>query len=315
MSYKKKKILGANGFIGKNIKKHINNLTSKRFIAIFAERSLVDCKDKSALSLFFTKNNPNIVINCCAVVGSSEKNINSDELNILNDNILLSANILECFKESKVEKIIFFSTYRLFGDQILENYTEDNINDNCIINNNIGYLTSKKVLDAQLKLFQKYNPEIQIICLILPNIFGPNDQFSVNGRIVASLITRIEYAKQKNEDIYINSNSNNKVNLIFVRDIFSIVYECIFQNKISGNINIFNYKGIYTLDLLGEIISTSMNYKKKIFFDNTKQFNETNIMKPNITKFDKLLPQFEFSDIKESIKETINFFLYEKEKI
>ena len=38
-------------------------------------------------------------------------------------------------------------------------------------------------------------------------------------------------------------------------------------------------------------------------------------MKPNITKFDKLLPQFEFSDIKESIKETINFFLYEKEKI
>ena len=119
----------------------------------------------------------------------------------------IGINILDCCEKYKVQKIIFLSTYRIFGENIHEKYNETNIHSNYDMNTNSGYLLSKKMMHLQLDLFFKHNPNTKYVCLLLPNIFGKHDSFITNGRIVPAIIRKMEDAKRKNMDLIINSNA------------------------------------------------------------------------------------------------------------
>jgi hypothetical protein len=77
------------------------------------------------------------------------------------------------------------------------------------------------------------------------------------------------------------------------------------MNNIVGNILVFNKNGIITLDKLVFYLKNILNYNHDIFFNNEKQLVDSFIMNPNLQKFESLFPTFEFSDINESLKYTI----------
>lgn len=205
---KKILILGSNGFIGQNIHKlFFNEKLLKKYSIFSTSRLELDILQKEKLDSLFEKINPNIIINATGVVGSSVLNSKSNDYEIFTNNIIMQTNILDCCKKFNVEKIIFFSTYRIFGENIHENYNESNIHTSYDIHNNSGYLLSKKILHSQLNLFQKQCPNTKYFCLILPNLYGKFDSFDENGRIVPSLIKKIDLAKQNNTNLIIYSNS------------------------------------------------------------------------------------------------------------
>ena len=163
MLHKKILILGSNGFIGKNLKKNLKEVhDDKKYEYIYLTKEKVDLKNKMSLKNYMEWKKPHIVINASGVVGSSLLNKEKNDYNIFNENILILMNILECCKEINVEKIILFSTYRLFGEDVRENYDEYDIN-NAIIKNNFGYLESKKIQNIQMELFLKHY-KIKIVC-------------------------------------------------------------------------------------------------------------------------------------------------------
>jgi GDP-L-fucose synthase len=295
---KKILILSTNSFIGKNIKQYLEN----KFTIFCLNRKDVDFKNQELLQLYITEIDPDIVINCSGVVGSSTKNQKLHDFDILNENIILNSNILNSCRNLNIKKIILFSSYRLFGDDIHENYDENDIQKSDI-KYNVGYLTSKKILDLQIKLFMT-EYKIDIVCLLMTNIFGCYDDFSINGRIVPSMISNIKKHTTDNSDLIINSNKQIHVNLIFVDDISKIVELCILKENIHGNIIVFNKNGIITLERLTNMISDLFNYKKNITFNNDTKINDTNIMKPNITKFNQFFENFEFTELEKAIKIT-----------
>jgi GDP-L-fucose synthase len=296
---KKILILASTSFIGKNIK----NYLERKYTIVTIDRKDVDFKNKELLTILIQNINPEFVINCCGIVGSSLKNKNLNDYDVLNENIILNANVLNACKNLNIKKIIVFSSYRLFGDNVHENYDENDI-ETSSINYNVGYLTSKKILDAQTKLFMS-DYKIDVVCLIMTNIFGCYDDFSINGRIVPSMIANIKKHTDENIDMIINSNKNTLVNLVFVEDISKIVEKCILIENIKGNIIVFNKNGVVTLDSLTNKIAKLFNYKKNILFKNENSLNENNIMKPNI--FDSFFENFEFADLEDSLKTTIEF--------
>ena len=299
---KKILILASTSFIGKNIKKYLE----KKNTIFCIDRKDVDFKNQQLLKIAIEEINPEIVVNCCGIVGSSVKNKNFNDFDILNENIILNANILNSCKNLNIKKIIMFSSYRLFGDNIHENYDENDVQ-SCNIKYNIGYLTSKKVLDSQIKLFiDSY--KIDIVCLLMTNIFGCYDDFSINSRIVPSMFANVKQHNDNNSEMVLNSNKNTLVNLVFVDDISKLVELSILSENIRGNIIIFNKNGIVTLDELTNKISNLLNYKKKIIFKNNTILNETNIMKPNLNVFDHFFENFEFTELDKSLKITTDFF-------
>jgi GDP-L-fucose synthase len=304
-------ILGSNGFFGKNLKKSLKIGENHEIICI--ERKDVNISNKSELNLYFTTHKPTIVINCCGIVGSSESNKDNNQFYILQENINLNMNILDCCKDHNVSKLIMFSSYRLFNnyDKNIISYDEDNIHDYFDFNtkySNIGYLSSKIVMDMQIKLFEKYY-KTNIICLILPNIFGSDDNFCLNGRIIPSLIYKFKLAKEQNLDICISSSENNTVNLIYIKDLISIIENCIINNNINGNILIYNPNNNVNLKYLTDLMKLLFNFNNNIIFnDNTNTNTNTNNPYPNIEKFNIFFPNFKFSDLNSSLWETIEFY-------
>jgi len=298
---KKILILASTSFIGKNIKKYLE----QNYTICCIDRKDVDFKNEELLKMAIKEKNPEIVINCCGIVGSSVKNKNLKDYDILNENIILNANILNSCKNLNIKKIIVFSSYRLFGEDIRENYDENDI-PMCNITYNVGYLTSKKVLDAQIKLFMN-EYKIEIICLLMTNIFGCYDDFSINGRIVPSMISNIKYHMENNSDMIVNSNKNTLVNLVFVDDISKIIEVCILKENIKGTIIVFNKEGILTLNDLTNKIANLFNYKKNILFKNDNILNENNIMKPNLSVFNNFFKEFKFTEIDKGLKITTDF--------
>ena len=303
MNIKKILILGSNGFFGKNLK---NSLKCSDMNLVYIERKDVDVLDKAKLDYVFNNLSPHIVINCCGLIGSSESNKLLDQFTILNTNLIINTNILDCCDKYNVEKLITFSTYRLFTD-VKENYTEEDIHFNRKNDDNIGYLSSKSILDMQIRLL-KQKSNIKIVCLFLPNIFGLFDKFCSNARIVPSLIYKMHLANTENVDLFIPSNSNVLVNIIFIDDIVNIIHHSIYHN-INTNLLVFNEKSTLNLFQLTQILSKIMNFKNKIHFEESNLYNSNNkIMLPNLSNFEKHFNNFKFTDLSCALHKTIDFF-------
>ena len=312
MNSKKILILGSNGFIGKNIKNIFVNTHLLEFI--YLERKDVDFLNVEQLNTFFKKNSPTIVINCSGIVGSSEKNKKSNDFEIFHTNLILNMNILNCCKENLVKKLISFSSYRIFSSSIPENYNETNLTYDNNFNNNVGYLYSKIVNDIQYKVFQTtYN--LQVVCYILPNVFGKFDYFSSDGRIVASLINKFVFAKKNSQDVIVNSHPETEINLIYVEDIVDIIYSSINNddNNINGNIIVFNKTATISLKKLCEIIIKKCFFEKNFIFIHSNEKDEKNNKKsitiPSTEIFENFFPNFCFRDLEMALNETIDHYI------
>ena len=306
MSILKILIIGSNGFFGKNIKILLQN---KNYELICLDRKNVDVLDKVRLNQKFQEIKPDVVINCCGIIGSSHSNKEKKQLDILNTNILLNMNIFECCNFHVVKKVILFSTYRIVSQTIHPCYNEKdlnfiNINDNHINN---GYLMSKKIMQIQSEILKKMDNSMQIISFILPNIFGCHDDFIPNGRIVASLITKI--TSQNTDDIHIHSHPDTLVNIISINDVVRLLDICIQSTVIDGNIIIFNDKNTMSLEQLANKIKVITNSDKKVIFDSQLSYDTDNSMDPDISKFESIFSNFEYSDLDDCLKETIDFYL------
>ena len=311
---KKILILGSNGFIGQNIKKlftnNLSNSIEKKNFIYTSNRNDPDILQKEKLDDFFKEIQPDIVINCSGIVGNSVYNSVMNNYDIFSKNISMQINILDCCEKYKVQKIIFLSTYRIFGENIHEKYNETNIHSNYDMNTNSGYLLSKKMMHLQLDLFFKHNPNTKYVCLLLPNIFGKHDSFITNGRIVPAIIRKMEDAKRKNMDLIINSNALNQVNLIYVDDLFPIIKKCLEDESIKGNIIVFNEEGTWTLEKLVNHLKKAMYFEKEIIFTENTINNKinSNIMTPDISKFKSFFKDYKFSNLECSLKETLEYF-------
>jgi nucleoside-diphosphate-sugar epimerase len=308
-------ILGSNGFIGKNLKNHFEKEEQVGKVEIiYLTRELVDLRNKDALIEFIRKENPTIIINASGIVGSSRLNEQRNEDEILNENNRIIMNLLDGCLENKVEKLILFSSYRVFGNEIHENYDESDI-EKGIIENNRGYLESKKIQDREMKSVMEGTSTLKVICMVMTNVFGEEDRFVTDGRIVPALITKMQRAKEYNEHIFIDSFSDEEVNLVYVQDIVKMVEQLIEQDVSIGNILIFNKKGVLKIGELSKKIAQIMEYSGVISFKEEQQSTickknkKNNIMKPNLLKMEKIFPEFEFTDIDVALKKVIHSIL------
>ena len=121
----------------------------------------------------------------------------------------------------------------------------------------------------------------------------------------------MEDAKKKNMDLIIHSNANNQVNLIYVEDLFPIIEKCLENESIKGNIIVFNEEGTWTLEKLVDNLKKAMCFEKEVVFtenENSNTKSNSNIMTPDISKFNNFFKDYQFSNLENSIKATLKHF-------
>ncbi len=201
-------------------------------------------------------NKSSIIIHCAAEIKSKKK------LKFHENNIGLTSKILEVLNETNLEKkIIYLSTKQ-------------------VIKKNDYGITKKKTE----KLFKSIkNKKIKYQILRLPNIYGKFAKVNHN-----SVVANYCYNIARNKKIYV-SNYKNKVNLLYIDDLISIILGYIkFPKKFSNRI--VTLKKHYSISLK-DLIEIINKFKTDCKKNHTPVFKEEFIS--NLyTTYVSYLPQY-----------------------
>jgi GDP-L-fucose synthase len=253
----------------------------------------------------FEINNPTHVIHCAGKIGGLGANM-SQKGQFFYENIMINTNIVECCRLFKVKKLLGFLSTCIFPDNIDYPITENKIHLGPPHNSNYPYAYAKRMFDIQLKAYREQY-ELNYISVIPTNIYGPNDNFSIeNGHVLPSLIHKIFLAKKNKTDFIVWGSGKPLREFIFSRDVAKLTMWALDNYYEEDPIIFSNSQEISIRDIVDILVDVA-NYNGKVIFDDTKPDGQYRKHSDN-SKLKKYLPNFEFTPIFDGIKETYEWF-------
>lgn len=293
-------ITGASGMVGSAIKRL--NLVD----GIFIDKNDLDLTDFEKTKNYFAKKSPEMIIHLAAVVGGIDNNIKNPG-SFYRDNILINTNVLEAARLANVEKLISFMSTCVFPDKTEYPLKEINLYKGPPHPSNFGYAYAKRMLDVQSRAYRKQwgcN-----FCVAIPtNIYGPNDNFSLeSGHVIPSLIHRTYLAKKDKDNLIVWGSGKPLREFIFADDIAKLSIWAL-DNYNEESPIIFSPGQEISIKDLVELIAEKMDFKGKAIFDAAKPDGQFKKPSDN-SKIKKLNSNFSFTTISKGLDLTIEWFL------
>ena len=196
MDLKNKKILvtGASGFLGGHIIKKLKNFDVQILTPSHKELDLT--RDKTCRDYFSSKR-PNLVIHCAGSI-SGLLNILKNPAEIFDNNLRINLNALKFACEFGAEKLVNIgSTCAYPGDLPTGYFREEEFLNGAMHESVESYGFSKRAMYIGGKAYRQQFG-FNSITLLLTNMYGPRDVFSIERSHVASaLIKKFIDAKRK----------------------------------------------------------------------------------------------------------------------
>lgn len=198
MKLTKKTILvtGASGFLGHHIVNGLKRHNVKVLTPGHMELDLVNldrCRD------YFSRHRPDIVIHCAGAISGLLQILDSPA-DIFDTNVQININVLKASHEAGVKKLVNIGSTCAYPGELPTGYfREEAFFDGAMHPSVESYGFSKRAMVIGSTAYrQQYG--LNSITLLLTNMYGPGDVFSVERAHVASaLIKKFMVAKRKNE--------------------------------------------------------------------------------------------------------------------
>lgn len=218
-------ITGGNGFIGSHLSKMINDLGHK---VIFISRTKQNVSNKMHFSFEdFFQLKINMNIDCFIHLASPNYDFASD--NSLEEGItLLTSNILEVLSKYNCEKLIFFSSAKIYGEPSLmrknifhEDSKPEPVSD-----------YGKQKLRAEKKIIEHANnTKLDYLIYRMPMVYGPSNNSNINKLL--------EFIEKSYPFILFKNMNHLKKSLVSIENIKLYVKHNL-QNPDTIKSNIFN---------------------------------------------------------------------------
>ncbi|MCX5699131.1 MAG: GDP-L-fucose synthase [Candidatus Omnitrophica bacterium] len=293
-------VTGAGGLIGYALK------SLKLSEAVYLTRKDADLTDFAQTKEIFNKIKPDKVIHLAAQVGGIGGNMmHSGEY--FRNNIMININVLEAARLCNVKKFISFMSTCVFPDACRYPLNEKDIHNGPPHPSNFGYAYAKRMLEVQSVAYRK-EWGCDYIVAIPTNVYGPNDNFSLeDGHVVPSLIHKCYLAMKNKIDLILWGTGSPLREMVYSKDIAELALWAL--ENYSEEAPIILSTGIETSIMdIAQIIIRKMGFKGKVVYDATKP--EGQLRKPSDTiKLRKYLPEFKFTPIEKGIEETVKWFV------
>jgi GDP-L-fucose synthase len=297
-------ITGGSGLVGCAIKEISNNYDHEFIFSNSKECNLLDYE--KTLN-YVKKMKPDVIIHLAAMVGGLYKNMNFP-VEMYENNIIINLNVLKIAHKCNVHNVISCLSTCIFPDKTKYPINEEMLNDGPPHESNFSYAYAKRMLEVHSKAYRKqYNRNY--ICIIPTNIYGPNDNFSLEeGHVIPSLIHKCYLNKIKNEDFEVKGTGIPLRQFIYSKDLAELII-WVMENYKEGESIILSIseKEEVNIKRIAEIIASNFNYQDRIIFNN--KYSDGQYKKTADNK--KLLDinnNFKFTDIEDGIKNTILWF-------
>lgn len=293
----KNKILvtGGNGLVGSEfVGEQYYKPTSKEY-------NLID-KEKTNLLMFKGFDS---VIHCAGKVGGVGGNMNYKG-EFFYDNIMINTNVIETARLHKVKNLVAFLSTCIFPNDVEYPLTEKKIHLGPPHFSNDAYAYAKRMVDVQIKAYrEQYNLNYKSV--IPTNIYGPNDNYSIqNGHVVPSLIHKCYLARENKTDFTIWGSGKPLREFIFSKDVAKLT-KWVLENYDEPEPIILSTSDEITIKELVDIIVEIMNFKGNVKWDTQKPDGQFRKPSDN-SKIKSYLPEFKFTNLYDGLSETIEYF-------
>jgi GDP-L-fucose synthase len=293
---KKTLITGGSGLVGYQFDDSYHKISSKDY----------DLRDNSQVKELFENNQFEKVIHCAARVGGLGANIKYKG-EFFYDNIMMNTNVIENARKFNVKKLICMLSTCVFPENIEYPLTENKMHLGEPHHSNYPYAYSKRMADIQIRAYnEQYG--LNYTSLIPTNIYGPNDNFSLdNGHVIPTLIHKLYIAKKNKEDFVVWGSGNPLRQFIFSKDVAHLINWAIDNYEDSEPLIIGPDDEISIKDLINILVDV-FEFTGKIIFDKSKPDGQFKKPADN-SKLKKLYPEFKFTPLEKGIRETVEWFL------
>jgi GDP-L-fucose synthase len=294
-------VTGGTGLVGSTINADVKLSTKD-----------VNLKDWGTTLAVFEFFKPKKVIHCAARVGGLGGNMNYKG-EFFYDNIMINTNVLEACRKVGVEKLVSFMSTCVFPDDVEYPLTEKKIHLGEPHSSNYPYAYAKRMLDVQSRAYnEQYGTNY--VTVIPTNIYGPNDNFSIdNGHVLPSLLHKCYLAKQNNTDLAVWGSGKPLREFIYSDDVARLSEWALDNYDEQEPIIFSTSEEISIRDVVG-IIVDKFDFKGKVIWQPDKPDGQYRKPSDN-SKLKSYLPNFKFTPIEDGITKTIEWLVNNYEEI
>jgi GDP-L-fucose synthase len=259
-------VAGATGLAGSAIVRAFEK-AGKEVVGI--NRSVVDLLDLQATKKFLKDVAPSMVIDAAARVGGIGAN-NAFPVEFLTDNIRIQSNLMDAAHDAKVGRFIFLGSSCIYPRDCAQPIKEEYLMTGPLETTNSAYAIAKI---AGIELINSYRKEYghKWISLMPTNLYGPNDNFELQGsHVLPAFIRRFVEATEKSapaETLW--GTGAPKREFLHVDDLANAVLIASEKYDSSMHLNIGSGEDL-SIKELAELVADIAGYKGEIKWDSSK---------------------------------------------
>ncbi len=297
-------VTGGTGLVGHALNNFVDKSKHKY---IFLSSKDCNLKDYNKTHSLFELMKPDIVIHLAACVGGLYKNMNY-KVNMFEDNLLINYNVLKCSHHFKVKKVISCLSTCIFPDKTTYPINEKMLHDGPPHFSNDAYAYAKRMLEIHSKAYQEQFGD-NFICIIPTNIYGDNDNYSLeDGHVIPALIHKCYLCKKNNEDFVVRGTGKPLRQFINSIDLAKLIYWVLenYEDKESLILSV-NPEHEVSIEKVARIIARNFDYEHKLVFDSSYSDGQYKKTADNSLIMSKI-GNHNFISIEDGLRDTIKWF-------
>ncbi|TVZ28215.1 GDP-L-fucose synthase [Gillisia sp. Hel_I_86] len=259
-------IAGHHGMVGSAIWRA---LTIKGYSNLLGKTSKeLDLRDQKAVSNFFEKEKPEVVIDAAARVGGILAN-NEYPYQFLMENLQIQNNLIDNAHKTKVEKFIFLGSSCIYPRLAPQPLKEDYLLTGSLEPTNESYAIAKiagvKACEAIRKQFGK-----DYVSLMPTNLYGTHDNFDLKtSHVLPAMIRKFHEAKVNSKSVELWGSGSPMREFLHVDDMADAVVFAV-ENKLPEHLYNIGTGRDLSIKELAELIQKVVGHKGEIVWDSSK---------------------------------------------
>jgi GDP-L-fucose synthase len=260
-------VAGHRGMVGSAL---VRRLKAEGFSNVLTrDRAELDLADQSAVTKFFAKEQPAIVVVAAAKVGGIKAN-NDFPVEFLLENLRIQNNVIRSAYESGVRKLLFLGSSCIYPKFAPQPIPETALLSGSLEPTNEAYAIAKI---AGIKLCQAYSREYgaNFISAMPTNLYGPHDNFDLEtSHVLAALIRKAHEAKVRNDqELVVWGTGKPRREFLHVEDLASACLLLLEKYDSPDIINV-GYGEDISIRELAELICEAVGFDGKLAWDTSK---------------------------------------------
>jgi GDP-L-fucose synthase len=260
-------IVGHRGMVGSALTRALESRDFANLIK--RDRSELDLGDAAAVTKFFAKEKPEIVIFAAAKVGGIKAN-NDYPVEFLIENLRVQNSVIAAAHENGVRKLLFLGSSCIYPKLAPQPIPESALLTGPLEPTNEAYAIAKI---AGVKLCQAYTREYgsNFISAMPTNLYGPSDKFDLEtSHVLAALLRKAHEAKQSGaRELLVWGTGTPRREFLHVDDCASACLHLLEKYDSPEIINVGCGEDI-SIRELAEVICDVVGFNGELSWDKTK---------------------------------------------